>query len=103
MIPNEKYNATARFLNRFYASEESETLAHIAALQTLGPDREQRVSLALEIHKLLSDPDLTPHTLTKFLSESAHRYFETPKEAREFLQRVYEANLFDVLVGGGES
>jgi hypothetical protein len=100
MMPIDKYIATARFLNRFYASEESETLAHIAALQALGPDREQRISLALEIRKLLSDPDLTPHTLAEFLSEAAHRYFETPEEAREFLKRVYEANLFDVLIGG---
>ncbi|HKV11213.1 MAG TPA: hypothetical protein VJ725_23935 [Thermoanaerobaculia bacterium] len=97
-MATEKYIATARFLNRFYGSAESETLAHIAALEALGSDREQRISLAFEIHKLLSDPDLTPRDLARFLSEASHRYFETPEEARKFLQRVYEANLFDVLV-----
>ena len=97
MTPTDRYAATARFLKRFYGSGENETLGHIAALQALGPDRSQRILLALEMRDLLNDREMSPRALADFASAATGRFFDGAADAREFLRSVFEMNLFDTL------
>jgi hypothetical protein len=97
-MPADQYAAIAAFLKRFYGPDKNETESHIAALEAFRPHLGQQMALAREMRDLLADTELTPRDLADFASRATGIFFESPADAREFLQSVYEMNLFNALV-----
>jgi hypothetical protein len=91
------------FLRKYYLSEESEDRAASHALRdhTHGNDRQKRWQVAQALQHLL-DTHLSTGILQNLVFHEANRDVLTDAEAREFLERVYEDNAFDVAVNFDE-
>lgn len=82
------------FLHEYYFPEEWETRANVRALEAQARDLGLRVRIARAFVDLLA-MDLAKGTLREIVETSANREVYNDEEAREFLERVYEANDFE--------
>lgn len=86
------------FLERFYHDEEVEDLAAAHALRALrNDDRQERWRTAQAIERVLA-AELPDGALHQLVFRAADRGVLTDEEAREFLERVFESNAFDVAI-----
>lgn len=85
------------FLRRFYFDEEWEADGNIKAISAERTDRQERWRNAQAFERVL-DADLPTGTLQQLAVQAANRDVLTDEEAREFLERVYDGNAFDVAV-----
>ncbi|GGM53082.1 hypothetical protein GCM10011608_42440 [Micromonospora sonchi] len=86
------------FLERFYHAEASDDRAASAALQaSLGDDPQERWRNAQAFGRAI-DAELPAGELQQLVFRASGRNVLTDDEAREFLERVYDDNAFDVAI-----
>ncbi|GLY94147.1 hypothetical protein [Actinoplanes sp. NBRC 103695] len=85
------------FLESFYRDEEFEDRGTTNALRGESADRQERWRNAQAFERVLA-ADLPEGTLQQLVFRSAGRDVLSDEEAREFLERVYDGNAFDVAV-----
>ena len=95
-IKDNSLETVGDFLSLFYYEEPDDINASIEVLTDLIHRLDYRYDLIVAFKKLLTS-SLPERTLTELVKLRANRYVENDEEAKEFLQRVWTLNLFDLV------
>jgi hypothetical protein len=91
------YHSVRQFFTRYYSIEPDDHLATANALTEMRDRFHERLAVATEMLELLNDGPFAS-MLPSFLQTTAHRQYETEESARAFVEAIFRANLFDVVL-----
>ncbi|HEV2801612.1 MAG TPA: hypothetical protein VGW12_13995 [Pyrinomonadaceae bacterium] len=94
---NDSLEAVGDFLTIYYYDESDDVVAASDALEETLPRMEYRWQLACAFREVLARA-WPAETLKELVRHKANRFARSDAEAREFLQKTYNLNLFELAV-----